>query len=416
MKKKISIIDSVILNSGDAAILLSMLQSINSISPDSDIEVFVSHFEKAKSIYGDLNLSPTIETSASRSNNRIVNAAIRKTFFLRAVLSIAGHRLVKRWILLMSEEKKALNKLAGSDVVVSCGGGFLNNNYSVLNRAACYLLLMRLKKPLFFYAQSIGPFKTSFQEKLLAYIFKNSLFLTVREKGTFEFLTNKLKLTNVALTADEAFTFKEITNNGLHEAGNINFCFCLRPWKFSRENEENQLIYEGIFAKYAGMVSYILTKHENSSVTFLSTCQGVDGYIDDSKMHQKVIDKIAPELRPRIELTNKFNKPDEIHMFLKKINILITMRMHMSILGFLNSVPAIGIPYESKTNDLFNRMGMDDYLVNIVEDEVESIYRKIDSMVSGREQLSLRIFNACRQMKEQADLNREHLRSHALQL
>ena len=104
--------------------------------------------------------------------------------------------------------KDFLNVMKKADIVVHAPGGpSIGDIYSRAEFAyLCRLLLaLRLKKPVFIYAPSIGPFKNRTRNLIRKYILKRACCVTLRESISAEYFKELLPEKECTVTLDSAF-------------------------------------------------------------------------------------------------------------------------------------------------------------------------------------------------------------------
>jgi colanic acid/amylovoran biosynthesis protein len=105
----------------------------------------------------------------------------------------------------------AVRALREASLVIASGGDVFSSDYGGLYRHLQPLeLALDAGVPIVFLAQSIGPFKTDDEVQQWLRVASQSKLITVREKISYEYLTQKLGLSAelVKLTADPAFLLK----------------------------------------------------------------------------------------------------------------------------------------------------------------------------------------------------------------
>src|SRR5690606_19650232 len=112
----------------------------------------------------------------------------------------------------------------------------------------------------------------------------------------------------------------------------------------------------------AAAVAQLLTWRE-ARVTFLSTCQGCAEYwADDAAVADRVVERLPPALRCRVEVDREFRSPKALLEVLSGFDMAIATRMHVAILAMCVGTPVLPIAYEFKTTELFAQLGLRDHV------------------------------------------------------
>ena len=107
---RIALVNSVILNGGDAGIVYGSRDAIKEILPSAQVTVFTHLTREAVSHFPDLDILPMLQDTWP--SDRYLQYGMRKSFELRSTLK-----------LLSGGEKGFYKQLKSMDAVVYCGGG-----------------------------------------------------------------------------------------------------------------------------------------------------------------------------------------------------------------------------------------------------------------------------------------------------
>jgi colanic acid/amylovoran biosynthesis protein len=118
----------------------------------------------------------------------------------------------------------------------------------------------------------------------------------------------------------------------------------------------------------------------------------VAGYTyDDSNVARDVAARIRQDLLGRVIVDSRFHRPEDLMHNLKRFDLVVATRMHMAILGLVAGVPVLPVSYEFKTQSLFDRLGMGEFVCDIenVADGAlqDTLDRLIDNLPSFRRTL-----------------------------
>jgi colanic acid/amylovoran biosynthesis protein len=106
-------------------------------------------------------------------------------------------------------------------------------------------------------------------------------------------------------------------------------------------------------------------------IEFVSTCQGVRGYRDDSQVAAVVRDRIMekyPDMIGRITVDSSYHTYYELVDLLNtKYCFTVGTRLHMCILSLINGTPAFNVSYEVKGVECYKYLGLEKYSVDFNE-------------------------------------------------
>ena len=114
----------------------------------------------------------------------------------------------------------------------------------------------------------------------------------------------------------------------------------------------------------------------------MSTCQGESGYAYRD-------DEVASEIRERMRhkdhaiIDRSFNTPENFMEKAAGLDIVLGTRMHACILAMLAGVPSVNVEYEFKSRELYNRLALEDLIVDILEFKAEELAAKTVARAHG---------------------------------
>jgi colanic acid/amylovoran biosynthesis protein len=369
------ITNSVPLNGGDEALLRALVTSLTSQWPDSEVTVLCKDLELCRKQLPDLHLMSDLEFANTEESRRNTLACYH-----------------------------------AADVVLSAPGGFLHDFYSVEERLQGFEVALKLSKPLILIAQSIGPFWKSKSIKRVRQVLNRASCICVRDQVSTRYLAQcGVDSSRIKVTADAAFLwhriapelFKPKTESNARLIG-----LSFRVWPLGDHTMQEKTI-----AKAEQLCRHILSDGDKR-LLFLSTCQGIPGYVDDSEMALRIRDRLPETLQARCELDRGRYGPVELIQALGQCDAFIGMRLHACILSMLAGVPAMGLGYEDKTQEIFRQMGLESYQIPFTS-EVESWIKKAEyflTSLSGiRDRLGKALDERCTAAQENINVIEEQL-------
>ncbi len=408
------ITNTVPVNGGDEAILAAMLRDLKR-ETNSNVRVLANDVSRARALFPDLKLLPALEEAGLPEGEKPHYAPSRWWAFKMRIAARLMRTLGKCVIPLRGREAEVINAYNNGDVVVSAGGGYLTDNYvSLWNKLCGFDVAAILKKPLVIYAQSIGPFRTDEGRRAMCRVLRRAALVMVRDRSSFdEALTLGVAKDKLHLMADAGFALPVVVDGFPEEeisgAGKraLNVGMSVRTYEFpDRRSERNTLM--AAYRKAMARLCEHLIARRGARLTFISTCQGIAGYADDSAVAAEIIADIQPELRAQITLERGHFDPLTLKRRLGRFDIFIGTRMHSIVLASLSHVPCCGIACEQKTEDLLADLGLRQFLL-FAEDAtpekyIEVVNKLVDARAEVRRALEQRVPSLTRRAHQSAAL------------
>ena len=281
-------------NSGDDAILKSIIESFKSLDPYLNIKVLSKDPDLTEREYG-------------------VAAVDRFKFF---------------------DVRKSLKE---SDMLISGGGSLLQDKTS--SRSIWYYLLImklakRYKKKVFVYSNGVGPINKRFNRNITRRVLNKVDYITLRDKDSYDFIKSiGVNNPNIKVLSDPVFNLKEASDESVHKKFDINedtVLVSIRSWM-----DDEKLI-----AELSKFLNYLIDEGKN--IVFMPMQTPRDTTISE---------KIAANLKSSKIINEKY--PVEILMSLmKNADFIVAMRLHAMIYAIHQNVPFIGLSYDPKTETL----------------------------------------------------------------
>ncbi len=281
-------------NSGDDAILKSIIESFKSLDPDLNIKVLSKDPDLTEREYG-------------------VAAVDRFKFF---------------------DVRKSLK---ASDMLISGGGSLLQDKTS--SRSIWYYLLImklakRYKKKVFVYSNGVGPINKIFNRNITRRVLNKVDYITLRDKDSYDFIKSiGVNNPNIKVLSDPVFNLKEASDENVRKKFDVNkdtVLVSIRSWM-----DDEKLIFE--LSKF---LNYLID--EGKDIVFMPMQTPRDTTISE---------KIVANLKSSKIIDEKY--PVEILMSLmKNADFIVAMRLHAMIYAIHQNLPFIGLSYDPKTETL----------------------------------------------------------------
>jgi colanic acid/amylovoran biosynthesis protein len=212
-----------------------------------------------------------------------------------------------------------------------------------------------LQRPLVLFAQSIGPFGTTAQRAAVGAVLRDASLIAVREETSRRHLADcAIDDRRVVTVPDAAFLWDPPCDPRPRRAPAAarRVGLCLRRWP----RKDAEACRETI-RKMRRLIRFLAARGLDEFV-FVSTCQGVQGYIDDSDLAVRVVAGLEAPLAEQCVVHTGHHGPEDFMAVAATCDLFIGMRLHGCIMAMLTGTPALGLAYESKTPEIFGQLGL----------------------------------------------------------
>lgn len=360
---RFALVNSVILNGGDAGIVYGTCDAIHSVQPAAEILVFAHRATAAAKYYPDLDVHPMVLDGWPKS--RLPRAMFRKTYAKRRALGLGT-----------TAERRFVEDIRGCDAVVYCGGGYLNDSYDMTFVSDLMRVTLSTGVPHMAYAHSVGPISKPETAAQLRQLLNRFAIVTVRDEASRALLQQVgVESQRVELLADAALAMRAADGHSV-SAGDAAAMAAIQDFKRSRASP---LVFISVRSwRFPGQADSAHRTHRlheqliqlvrsllaqtDWSICFVSTCQGRPEYVyDDSLIAQRIVDDLGAPT-PRVMVSKHGFAPRTFPYLIGNCaDVVISMRMHLTIYSLLAGVPFVAIAYEQKSVELCRTLGIGQY-------------------------------------------------------
>ena len=387
---KILITNIVALNGGDAAIMYGMINSLReTFGKNVDIQIYSSEPAVCKKLYPEFKFRETLGLKANKASFakfRIIGRIFRTVQRYRYLISakMYGFGFTSFKYLLSEESRTSLEDYATADIIISSGGTYLIEAYGLITQYTDYSICRNLKKKVFFYTQSLGPFTQSWSKEWMKNTFALSPCILVRDEQSManikelniEPAPKVIRIADAAFSLANKMELEKAKSKKLPEK--LKVAFSVREWSvFTNKTKENGMkIYR---ESIAALVNHFI--EEGHEVQFFSTCQGIKEYTDDSKEAFEIMKLLPEEISNQVKIQKEYLHFKQVMKQLKEVDILIGTRLHMNILSLISGTPVLPIAYEFKTKELFKNLGLSNHVISMDHISPEIILNKYNHFI-----------------------------------
>lgn len=255
-----------------------------------------------------------------------------------------------------------------ADAVISSGGTYLVDHYNFAPRATELVFAHRIGVPVYLWTQSAGPFKSTGSIKsarAIAEVINGGLFRDTRSLKYWSSLGMYVARTEVR--PDAAFAL----SSAPYSPPKHRMLLSVRSWSLT---SDGAALTAGSYESAHKAVASSLISSGFQAVA-MSTCQGLDGYIDDSATAREIFSETD------VDIDAVHRTPDELAIEIRASSAVLTTRMHMAILSLVNKTPVVAIAYEFKTLELFNSLGLGHAVIRIEDVNDDRLAAAVKNML-----------------------------------
>lgn len=314
--------------------------------------------------------------------------------------------------------REFLKSIKEADIVIHAPDGpFIGDIYrsrAIVNLDFLHLwrlLIVKIlkKKPIFFYAPSVGPFQGKIKNLLRKFILKKIDLIIIREPISAEYLKTQLGLESF-VTSDSALQ-NDIPKNYLTKYDDLSNILRILKNKKTIGIVVTDLLWHPIYRNYPKLALNI--KNHWLITTDYLIKKGyqillIPQWINEIKTNEMSLLKDISNLnQERI-----FILPSNIDSFgqqiiISKLFCLISMRYHPSLWAIKMNVPFITISYEHKFMGFIKKTELFDYIINTEEMNADKIIDKFNTLEKNYIKIKDRLKNISQFLKKDSKKTNE---------
>lgn len=366
-------------NIGEHALLRSEIDFLNGVFKDVRVTVLTLYPERIRKVEPTIETYPPLIDLQTRGKNKLPLILYPFLLCFQTMLACISLFLMKI-NLKPIYRPKVVEKFKHADLVISGGthafmeGSMFQRGQTIIAKTINLFMLFWgayevfivkkvLRKPFMTFPQSMGPFKSWIGKLAIKYILDNADAILLREDYSLSLLEGVKGKAPIYVAADMAFLFKgsSMSRRILPKPViGVSPCF---PHSFSQKQQEDYVI------AHSQLLDCMIEKHD-VNVVFLPSVIGQgetekrESAKDDLEVCRMILQSMANKRKSEIACATT---ADEFESLVEQLDLLITTRMHPSILAAIKYVPFATIIYEHKQTGLLKKLGVEDTAIDINE-------------------------------------------------
>ena len=410
---RVSVVNHCSHNKGDNSVLFFLANKLKEWNGVSSLTVSTSDGEKPfwdeSFLFEDVTFWGSGKIFNSKDESILgkvflkIKNKLYKRFVYRCILFLYARKidyLALIWIKFFYD-KRFLDMVASSDVIVSTGGHHLSSVLDVdgVNAQFCDLVVVLLyNKRLMLWSQSIGPFETQskYIKSSLLRLLTETKVIVPRDKNTLDRIS---KLSNdsdyIEICPDSVFGVPSLSNFDSYCPLNMPDRYAvICIYTASRRSKKDEDIYIATISKLVKMVS----SRGILPVMLPMQYKGLAG--DERPIIKKIINESAIQ---DILLIDEDVSPVVTLNLFKGAALAIGHKTHSVVYGLAMATPTLAICYHEKTRFFMRQFGVEFYAVNDTALEICLLEKKIEMLLDNSVEIKKELFD--RRLKVQAELN-----------
>ena len=290
-------------------------------------------------------------------------------------------------------KKSVLNKMACSDVVVSCSDENFKETASMLplniywaitwwtmlfERMIEVTVAKFLHKPLVMFPNSVGPFKTRLGLLMSKLALNNFDALIIRDSVSFNSMKKLGVVPEMKLTSDAALLFSADPRVPVQKFSSPSIGVSIGVYNQSLSEED----FQKFLSENAKALDRIVELYDLDVCFFPHFLTGFEN--DDFEVSKIVMGKMKNSDRARVF---KIDSLDEFKLCLEQMELLLSSKMHPMVLATSGYVPTVCIAYDHKQTGFLRDLGLTEYLIPLKDLDSETIVCKVGKVIENRKEI-----------------------------
>lgn len=400
---KILIVDNVLCNMGDAAIVLAMQASLREeFGADTVIKSCFCGATSDPGAYGqlypELNLVRTLwhalydwYTPKWKVWSKIIRRTAPGRFTLQAKLRQRGIPIPT----LIGKERELFREYADSDLIIVTGGAPLSTSWTAqylrAHRVAEYHTALLLGKPLVFYAASYGPFtqEDDLPDRLRA-VMERAAAVLCRDADALKTVRERIgvKTDNVHQTIDEAILLtsrrpeKQYVPDRSRQR-RLGIVVHKWHWLGYPDPAKRQEEFE---SRITACLREVLQRYD-TDIVFMTSHPDVPGSMFvEVDVPLRIHAKLPSSLQSRAYVVTEFVHPQEFAWIMGQCDLVISSRLHGGILSLAGGAPILALGYEPKTRGFLEQIGLEDWMFPMAQFQTQELLHKVCWMLDHHQE------------------------------
>jgi colanic acid/amylovoran biosynthesis protein len=394
-------------NRGDAAILNTMLDSLAVEFPNSSYVVLSDTPKKDQPHYPSAKVIGVAYPWQEKNGLSRMFSSFKFYILFWIQFYILKYLPVK-YSFASNDVITVLSELQTADLVISCGGGYINSLGKLFYRLSVILAGKKFGCPTVCYAQSVSDLHNCFHKMLVKYVINNIELFIARENITYNYLEKiGVQMDKVEICADSAFSLKTLSSidvdnlllssktNGVGKMG-----LTVTRWSFPEQLTPHEKSKE--YIKSIQEMVQFATQELNLDIYIIPQVVGPNDYSDDRITGQEIFGELNNN---KIHYVNDSYSPSHLKYLISCMDIFVGTRMHSNIFALGARVPTLAIAYQDKTKGIMDMLGLSKWSIDINNMNSTALVNKLSLLWEEKEQINSHLQRKMPEIEESAILS-----------
>ena len=376
-------------NMGGAALVSGGLVALRAYMPDAKYTLLSLRAEK-DSIY------------SKHYNIHVVGANLWQLplSLLRSMLWYGLNKVKINFSWLVSNDS-LLKSYKNADVILNMTGTSFHDSFGklvVLKHALWLLPSFLLRKHVVIYSQTLGPFKSRFNQILAHYCLNHVNFLIARGKQSRQYLKELGIKKPIYIKADAGFLLEPVFPERAKDIFSSNKDALEKVVVGVTVNSAFELIFKGEENKYIELMAELfdyVVERLNGRLIFISHAEGDMNIAGRINAHMKMKDKS--------KIIDNTYTVEELKGIIGRCDLFIGSRFHSIVASLSMAVPTVAIGWSHKYHEVMAMFGQESYVFDFNPDMgLDEVKNKVDCLWKERRQIKTVLLAKVRKVKESA--------------
>ncbi|HUU64053.1 MAG TPA: polysaccharide pyruvyl transferase family protein [Dehalococcoidia bacterium] len=384
-------------NRGDEAAIRAMIDSLRAELPVEKMWIMIVGLSE-QFPYGDIEMLELYPTwlGLARLVERL-DAVFNMLTFGKFSLTRRGRRFIR-----------AVNE---ADVVIHAPGGPTIGDLNAMGDLGyLYRLLVAKvfkKKPLFFYAPSMGPFSGRLRNRARKFVLRRADATILRDEISYGYLRDQLGL-EAWVTLDSALQ-NDVSEDYIQRYDNLKDTLELLEGKktvgmvvtnlkWHPRYRHSEGLAENIMACCSEIVNYLLEK--GYSILLIPQMFGKHPVIQG--MDIRLLERIREKSKGQVYICPPNVDSYGQQVLISKLFCLISMRYHPVVFAVKGNTPFISIYYEHKAEGFARKVGFTDFMLNVEDISAGEIINRFEVLEQNYDTVKERLIAINPLLKEES--------------
>ncbi len=373
------LIEQPLNNRGDEAAHRGLIHALLTHYPDLTIDILFYGRKQHEIDY--------FKVASDRVNYLNIPLKSHRFFTIHRILNLIMMLNVPLLLYTLPVVRKVLSVYRRADCIMCAPGGMNLGGFQDWTHTAFLYLAVKTRKPVIYFARSIGPFSEASYldkqfKKLSLRLLNKFSYISLRDKKSQE-MAERMHI-KFHSTIDSAFLFVDSANVKLPKTIEANLAgdyIVVVPNSLTWHKDFNDLPYDFVKSFWVELINMLFVCYPNSQIVMLPQTIGYTKILADGFVYFNEIKQMTTN-PGRIYVLDEQYGSDIQQAIIKNARCLIGARYHSVIFAINQQIPFVSLSYEHKMTGVLNCLSLQANEV-LIKKLLRDIYTSKLSMEEG---------------------------------